>query len=224
MIEGGDDSGNHSTPIGRCLVKGLPENLPAKTPVKVTFEYEQNGRLCVFAKLPSVGVDAEMEIKRAAGLDEATIEKWTQLVEAGLPDDAVAEMAKADFTSATEQSQAVHMTPQARREASPTKKAQQEAATSAPPAEQPAASNEPATPSAPAAPVRKLGQPVRKLTQPVNPSPPATQQQPAAQQPAAQQPPAQKAAAPAGNAEQAGKKKSAVKSDWRSKARKLSND
>ena len=39
VIEGGDDSGNHSTPIGQCSVKGLPVDLPAKTPVKVTFEY-----------------------------------------------------------------------------------------------------------------------------------------------------------------------------------------
>lgn len=215
VIEGGDDSGNHSTPIGRCLVKGLPEGLPVKTPVKVTFKYEQNGRLCVFAKLPTVGVDAEMEIKRAAGLDEETLKKWTRLVESGLPDDAIEEVTGVEFTTTVpEQTHAVNMTPQARRAASPTKKAQQKAAASQPPAEQPASSDSPAAKTEPAAPVRKLGQPVRKLTQPVTPSPQTAPQQPAA---------AQQTASP-DDARQAGKKKAAAKSDWRNRARKLSND
>lgn len=213
VIEGGDDSGNHSTPIGRCLVKGLPEGLPKKTSVKVTFEYEQNGRLCIFAKLPSVGIDAEMEIKRAAGLDEDALVKWAQLVESGLPDDAMTEVAEVGFAaSAAVETQAVHMTPQARREASPTRKAQQQAAAVAPnPAEADTGCGEPV--SKPAAPVRKLGTPIRKLTQPVKPSPQTAPQQPVAKQPSA----------PAENATQTEKKK-AVTSDWRSKARKLSND
>lgn len=213
VIEGGDDSGNHSTPIGRCLVKGLPDGLPKKTPVKVTFEYEQNGRLCVVAKLPSVGVDAEMEIKRAAGLDEDTLVKWAQLIESGLPDDAMTEVAEVDFAgSAAVETQAVHMTPQARREASPTRKAQQQAPAVAPnPAEAATSIGEPV--SEPGAPIRKLGTPIRKLTQPVKPSPQTPPQQPVAQQPSA----------PAENAAQTEKKK-AVTSDWRSKARKLSND
>lgn len=243
VIEGGDDSGNHSTPIGRCLVKGLPAGLPAKTPVKVTFEYEQNGRLCVFAKLPSIGVDAEMEIKRAAGLDEATLEKWSQLVESGLPDDAVAEMMESatEFASAAaEQAQTVHMTHQARKAASPTKQAQQQAAAAPAVPEQPPAVQppqiQPADASQPAAPVRKLGQPVRKLRQPVNPAPQAAAPAavpplaPAPPQvavpPSAAAPPAQPAASQPASQQPASKpkKKAAGKSDWRSKARKLSND
>jgi molecular chaperone DnaK len=89
VIEGGDSSGNNSTAIGKCQVKGLPENLPAKTPVQVTFKYGSDGRLTVQASLPTIGKDAEMTIQRAAGLSEETIAKWLDLVESGLPDSSV---------------------------------------------------------------------------------------------------------------------------------------
>ena len=89
VIEGGDSSGNNSTAIGKCQVKGLPENLPAKTPVQVTFKYGSDGRLTVQARLPTIDKDAEMTIQRAAGLSEEAIAKWLELVESGLPDSSV---------------------------------------------------------------------------------------------------------------------------------------
>lgn len=89
VIEGGDSSGNNSTPIAKCRVSDLPENLPAKTPVQVIFKYGSDGRLTVQASLPSIGKDAEMLIQRAAGLDEETIIRWTEMVDSGIPDSAV---------------------------------------------------------------------------------------------------------------------------------------
>ena len=89
VIEGGDDSGNNSTAIGKCKVKGLPENLPAKTPVQVTFKYGSDGRLTVQASLPTIEKDAEMTIERAAGLSDEAIAKWASMVETGIPDSAV---------------------------------------------------------------------------------------------------------------------------------------
>jgi molecular chaperone DnaK len=86
VIEGGDDSGNNSTPIGRCLIEGLPEGLPIKTPIEVLFKYESNGRMTVSAKLPTINKDAELSIQRAAGLDQETIDKWSDRVAQGLPD------------------------------------------------------------------------------------------------------------------------------------------
>lgn len=103
VIEGGDDSGNNSTPVGRCVVTGLPENLPAKTPVQVRFAYSPNGRMTVKAKLPSIGKDAELTIERAAGLDEATIAKWQAQVQAGLPDSTEESLVEPVPPSATEQ-------------------------------------------------------------------------------------------------------------------------
>lgn len=86
VIEGGDDSGNNSTPIGRCIIDGLPSGLPAKTPIEVTFKYQANGRMQVSAKLPSINKDAALTIQRAAGLDQETIDKWKERVAQGLPD------------------------------------------------------------------------------------------------------------------------------------------
>jgi molecular chaperone DnaK len=86
VIEGGDDSGNNSTPIGRCIIDGLPSGLPAKTPIEVIFKYQANGRMKVAAKLPSINKDASLTIQRAAGLDQETIDKWSDLVAQGLPD------------------------------------------------------------------------------------------------------------------------------------------
>lgn len=107
VIEGGDDSGMASTPIGRCKVADLPKGLPAKTPVEVTFKYQSNGRLVVKAQLPGVEKDARLEITRAAGLDEATATHWANLVEAGFPDGMslvvpTADSAAADSVAAAE--------------------------------------------------------------------------------------------------------------------------
>lgn len=84
VIEGGDDSGNDATKIGRCVVSGLPAGLPARTPVEVTFQYETNGRLAVAACVPSADKRAELEIHRAAGLEADEIESWAERIQSGV--------------------------------------------------------------------------------------------------------------------------------------------
>ena len=76
VIEGGDASGNGSTPIGRCVVRDLPPGLPGGTPVEVTFRYAENGRLRVQARLPTIAKRAELEIERTTGLSEANLSLW----------------------------------------------------------------------------------------------------------------------------------------------------
>ena len=101
VIEGGDASGNNSPAIGKCKVRGLPENLPAKTPVQVTFKYGSDGRLTVQASLPTIEKDAEMTIERAAGLSDEAIAEWSSMVETGIPDSAVPEQSPANTASAS---------------------------------------------------------------------------------------------------------------------------
>lgn len=93
VIEGGDDTGNNSTAIGRCTVQGLPTGLPAQTPVAVTFKYARNGRLTVKANLPTIGRDANLVIDRAAGLNEADFELWQRRLDEGLTDASVPQAA-----------------------------------------------------------------------------------------------------------------------------------
>jgi len=83
VIEGGDDSGKNSTPIGKCVVSNLPPNLPSKTPIIVQFHYATNGRLGVKASLPDKRVEASMAIERASGMSEELLRKWEERIAGG---------------------------------------------------------------------------------------------------------------------------------------------
>jgi molecular chaperone DnaK (HSP70) len=83
VIEGGDASGRNATKIGACVVSNLPEGLPAKTAVEVQFQYLENGRLTVDAKIPNTEVQATLEIERAAGLSEEKMESWEKWIAEG---------------------------------------------------------------------------------------------------------------------------------------------
>ena len=84
VIEGGDASGNNSTPIGRCVVRELPPNLPAGTKVKVEFSYKNNGQLTVDASLPGIERKARLVIERASGLSESKVDEWGKRVADGM--------------------------------------------------------------------------------------------------------------------------------------------
>ena len=221
IIEGGDDSGNNSTPIGRCSIRGLPADLPARTPVQVSFAYQTNGRLVVKARLPSIGADAKLEIQRAGGLDEDTIALWTELVATGIPDDAATIEAADSETVAPAPGPAGPAPPAVPQSPIP---AAAESTAAEPAASEPSAPVPVAEqPQPTATPVRKLGPPVRKLTQPVAP--------------AATEPAAPADSVPATDAEQAAdsqspppgpkqkkrQKKAPSPPDWKSRARKLSD-
>ena len=82
VIEGGDGSGNNSTPIGKCVVHDLPTGLPAGTPVLVKFRYSADGLLAVAAKVPSVGMSAKLQIERKSGLSAASMAEWNDKLKA----------------------------------------------------------------------------------------------------------------------------------------------
>ena len=65
VVEGGDDTGNHSTLIGRCVLAGLAPNLPPRSKVNVTFHYSEDGRLSVRAFMPAVERESTLTIERA---------------------------------------------------------------------------------------------------------------------------------------------------------------
>ena len=86
VVEGGDKSGNHATPIGKCIVRGLPPNLPSGTPVDVIFSYMANGRLGVKAVIPGYNIQATLDIERSGGMSDDQVKKWKrQLSQGGSP-------------------------------------------------------------------------------------------------------------------------------------------
>lgn len=90
VVEGGTDTGEGCTHIGRLSVTDLPPNLPEGTPVKVVFRYGQDGRLTVQASLPAAGKEAQLTLARASGMSDAELVKWSEEMHAGLavPDGA----------------------------------------------------------------------------------------------------------------------------------------
>jgi len=245
IIEGGDDSGNNSTPIGRCSIRGLPAELPAKTPVQVSFKYQTNGRLVVKARLPSIGADAKLEIERAGGLDDDTIAQWVELVAAGIPDDAVAiesaEVTASESVDSTCVPAAPVPQPDPPAVLPPTPPASASVAAATDPQVVPASTPAPSEtilpgplpeqPQAAASPVRKLGTPVKKLTQPIATPPPAeTLPVPVSPLPGdaplptgTEQPPGSETPPPQPKRRKS-QKKSASPPDWKARARKLSGD
>ncbi|MEM6472412.1 MAG: Hsp70 family protein [Planctomycetota bacterium] len=55
MSEGGDRRGRDGTHIGRCILRGLPEGLPAGSPINVTFRYDRDGLIYVGAEFAETG-------------------------------------------------------------------------------------------------------------------------------------------------------------------------
>ena len=84
IVEGGTDAGQGATPIGKCVVQGLPSDLPAGAPVKVVFKYATDGRLAVRAQLPTASRDAETVVERAVGMSREPFEAWRKRLAAGL--------------------------------------------------------------------------------------------------------------------------------------------
>lgn len=83
VVEGGTDTGEGATPIGKCVVRDLPAGLPRGTQVRVQFQYRGDGRLEVAADLPAAKRGARMTIERNAGMSEEDIADWTELLADG---------------------------------------------------------------------------------------------------------------------------------------------
>lgn len=83
VIEGGDATGAHATPIGKCVVSKLPPNLPARSRVRVSFDYSASGLLNVGAALPGTGRHAAITIRRMSNLDEEALSAWQDAIQCG---------------------------------------------------------------------------------------------------------------------------------------------
>lgn len=84
VIEGGDDQGRHSAPVGKCVVRDLPANLPKGTQVDVVFHYKADGRLQILAQLPAIQRRVKLTIERGSGLSDEMIAWWKKRIDAGV--------------------------------------------------------------------------------------------------------------------------------------------
>ena len=80
IVEGESASADDCTQIGRCSVRHLPADLPAKAPVKVRFHYQEDGRLKVRVAVPNTDRQEETEIVRENGLTQEQMDAWRKRI------------------------------------------------------------------------------------------------------------------------------------------------
>lgn len=78
IVEGESTAPEDCLPIGKCVVRQLPPHLPAMTPVKVRFRYEENGRLQV--AVSCAGKTLQHELTRDNSLTPAQLGSWRQFI------------------------------------------------------------------------------------------------------------------------------------------------
>lgn len=82
VLEGESELPEACTQVGRCVVRGLPPRLPARWPVAVRYEYEENGRLKVSARLQGHDAHAVTEFVRDNTLSDDDLLRWGERLKA----------------------------------------------------------------------------------------------------------------------------------------------
>ncbi|NIP86249.1 MAG: Hsp70 family protein [Planctomycetales bacterium] len=82
IVEGESASPEDCSQIGKCVVRGLPPNLPARTPINVRFRYLENGRLTVMVKVEGTESELKHEITRENSLTPEQLNSWRDYISA----------------------------------------------------------------------------------------------------------------------------------------------
>ena len=82
IVEGESASPEDCSQIGKCVVRDLPETLPAQTPIDVRFRYLENGRLTITVNVEGTKKELKHEIARENSLNQEQIESWRQYITA----------------------------------------------------------------------------------------------------------------------------------------------
>jgi molecular chaperone DnaK (HSP70) len=76
IVEGESPAPDSCTQLGRCVIRDVPAQLPAGSPVKVRFEYGADGRLTVSVKVAGTEQRITQEITRDNSLSKEDREQW----------------------------------------------------------------------------------------------------------------------------------------------------
>ncbi len=98
IVEGESASPEDCSPLGKCVVRDLPANLPAQTPIEVRFAYGENGRLQVQVRVAGSQTTLSHEIARENSLTLEQLEIWRKYIQgtSALPQESEYELADED--------------------------------------------------------------------------------------------------------------------------------
>ena len=80
IVEGESASPEDCSQLGKCVVRDLPKELPAGTPIEVNFRYAENGRLTIVVKVANTGRELQHEITRENSLTPEQLDTWRDYV------------------------------------------------------------------------------------------------------------------------------------------------
>ena len=76
VLEGESSRPDDCIELGDCVIRGLPAGLPKGSKIEVTYQYQQDGRVAVSARMPATRQSARVEIRRNHGADLEDLEAW----------------------------------------------------------------------------------------------------------------------------------------------------
>lgn len=76
VLEGDASDPDACTTIGDFRITGLPPNLPAGSPVEISYEYDKNGRISAHARELTGNKEAQIEIVRDSGLTNENVDSF----------------------------------------------------------------------------------------------------------------------------------------------------
>ncbi len=80
IVEGESASPEDCSQLGKCVVRNLPDDLPAETPIEVQFRYAENGRLTIVVKVANTDRVLQHEITRENSLSVEQLDSWRQYI------------------------------------------------------------------------------------------------------------------------------------------------
>jgi molecular chaperone DnaK len=80
IVEGESASPDDCSKLGQCVVRNLPKDLPAQTPIEVRFKYEENGRLTVVVAVEGTGAVLKHELTRENSLTTDQLDSWRRYI------------------------------------------------------------------------------------------------------------------------------------------------
>lgn len=80
VVEGDQRDPDACTPIGQCVIEDLPAGLPKGTPVEVTFQYDNSGRLAVQATELTSGKSKQVSLERIAATPPTVLDELAAAV------------------------------------------------------------------------------------------------------------------------------------------------